>query len=134
MRNRNKSVIRAVRILLLSTFYLLLFSCAGSRHYHPIPAEGPPAIARYLELRSEVSVATMHFPAGTYSLVAEDDRGYYYRAPRKVAEHSAGAPIWHDGGIYVNKRDPRRLRGYVYWGGKLTHVGNLSRARHDLHD
>lgn len=113
---------------------ILLSACAGSRHYHAIPAEGPPATPRYLELRSETSVATMHFPAGTYSLAAEDDAGYYYRAPRKIAEHSAGAAILHDGGIYVSKRDSRRLRGYVYWAGQLTHLGNLSRVKHDFRD
>ena len=113
---------------------LLLSACAGSRHYHAIPAEGPPTTPRLLEVRSEVSVATMHFPAGTYLLTAEDDVGYYYRAPRKIAEHTAGTPIYHDGGIYVNKRDPRRLRGYVYWGGKLTHLGNLSRVKHQFAD
>jgi hypothetical protein len=113
---------------------LLIVSCAGSRHFQPIPGEGPPSVPRYLDLKSEVSVATMHFPAGAYSLYAEDDVGYYYRAPRKVAEHSAGTPIWHDGGIYVNKRDPYRLRGYIFWAGKLTHIGNLSGAPHALHD
>jgi hypothetical protein len=114
---------------------VLLCSCAGSRHYHPVPGEGPPTTPRYLEVSSEASVATMHFPAGTYSLNAEDDVGYYYRAPRKIAEHgAAGTPIFHDGGIYVNKRDPRRLRGYVYWAGKLTHLGNLSRVKHQFHD
>ena len=76
----------------------------------------------------------MHFPAGTYSLSAEDKKGYYYRAPRKVAEHSSGTSIWHDGGIYVSKRNPGKLRGYVYWGGALTHLGNLSRAKYEFRD
>jgi hypothetical protein len=76
----------------------------------------------------------MHFPAGVYSVCAEDDRGYYYSAPSKIAEHSTGTTKWHDGGIYVNKRDHRRLRGYVFWAGKLTHVGNLSGTQHEFHD
>jgi hypothetical protein len=120
--------------LLLFTLVFLLCSCAGSRHFHPIAAEGPPSAPRYLELKSGASVATLHFPAGVYSLYAEDDVGYYYRAPRKIAEHSRGTPIWHEGGIYVNKLDARRLRGYVFWAGKLTHLGNLSGTRHELHD
>lgn len=119
---------------LLLTLGLLLCSCAGNRHFHAIPAEGPPAAPRYLELESAASVATLHFPRGVYSLCAEDDVGYYYCAPHKIAEHSAGMPIWHDGGIYLSKRDDRRLRGYVFFAGKLTHVGNLSRTRHQLHD
>jgi hypothetical protein len=120
--------------LLLFTLVFFLCSCAGSRHFHPIPVEGPPSAPRYLELKSGASVATLHFPAGFYSLDAEDDVSYYYRAPRKIAEHAGGPPIWHDCGICVNKRDARRLRGYVFWAGKLTHVGNLSGTRHELHD
>jgi len=89
---------------------------------------------RYLDFGSDVSVATLHFPAGTYSLYAEDSAGFYYRAPRKIAEHSAGIPIEHDGGIYVSKRNSDRLRGYVSWGGKLTHVGDFSRRRHEFRE
>jgi hypothetical protein len=125
----------SIRFILPTLALLMLFcSCAGSRHFHPIPAEGPPSAPKYLEVRAAASVATMHFPAGVYSLYAEDDAGYYYRAPRKIAEHSAGTPIWHDGGIYVNKRHPLRLRGYVFWAGKLTHVGDLSETKHELHN
>jgi hypothetical protein len=76
----------------------------------------------------------MHFPAGTYSLYAEDNKGYYYRAPRKIAEHTSGTSIFHDGGIYVSKRDRRKLRGYVYWGGARTHLGNFSRTKYEFHD
>jgi hypothetical protein len=128
----------SVQRFLLSTlaflFSVALFSCAGGRHFHAIPAEGPIMAPRYLDLGSDISVATLHFPAGTYSLYAEDSAGFYYRAPRKIAEHAAGTPIWHDGGIYVSKRNSGRLRGYVSWGGKLTHVGNFSRRRHDFHE
>lgn len=113
---------------------LLLTSCAGSRHYHSIPAEGPPATPRYLELERDVKVATLHFPAGLYSLHAADDVGYYYAAPRKIAEHTSIGSKLREGGIYVNKRNPRKLRGYVIWGGARTHVGNLSRAKHEFRD
>ena len=113
---------------------LLLISCAGSRHYHPIPAEGPPSTARYLELEREASASTLHFPAGLYSLHAEDDVGYYYAAPQKIAQHTATGLRWREGGIYVNKRDPRKLRGYVILAGARTHVGNLSRVKHEFRD
>ena len=113
---------------------LVLTSCAGSRHYHPIPAEGPPETLRYLELRAEASVATLHFPAGVYSLHAADDVGYYYAAPRKIAQHTALGSKFREGGIYVNKRNPAKLRGYVILAGARTHVGNLSRVKHEFRD
>jgi len=112
----------------------LLSSCAGGRHLHAIPAEGPPPAPRYLELDSEVHVATLHFPAGVYTLNAVDKIGYYYGAPRKIAEHIGAGSAWHNGGIFVSKRNPAKLRGYVYRAGALTHVGNFPHAKHELHD
>jgi len=123
----------ATATLVVSLLAFLLASCAGSRHYHAIPAEGPPAVPKYLELERSVHVATLHFPIGTYSLRAADDNGYYYAAPRPVVQHTAVGSTLRKGGIYVNKRDPEKLRGYVYWGGALTHIGNFSRARHEFH-
>jgi hypothetical protein len=125
----NASTIKRFNAL---TIALLLTSCAGSRHFHPIPAEGPPAVPRYLELRSETQVATLHFPAGLYSLYATDDAGYYYAAPRKIAEHRGRGGVSHNGGIFVNKRNQSKLRGYIFLAGGLTHIGNLSRAEHEF--
>ena len=73
----------------------------------------------------------MHFPAGTYSLGAIDKIGYYYRAPRAVIA-AGGTP--RTGGIFVSRRDPRKLRGYVHLAGGVTHVGNLSHVPHRFHD
>jgi len=112
----------------------LLSGCAGGRHLHAVPAEGPSPVPRYLDLYSEVHAATLHFPAGVYTLNAVDKIGYYYRAPRKIAERLGAGSVWHNGGIFVSKRNPEKLRGYVYRAGALTHVGNFSRVRHDLHD
>src|SRR5205823_11470838 len=86
----------------------------------------------YLELRTAHAVGTLHFPAGLYVLDAVDDQGYYYRAPRRIVQHSFGASLTHDGGIFVSKRDPTKLRGYVILTTGLTHVGNLSRVKHEF--
>src|ERR1051325_2977327 len=99
----------------------ILAGCVGGRNYHSIPAEGPARTAGYLQLESEAQVATLHFPMGTYSLQAEDNIGYYYAAPQKIAEHTAAGSHLREGGIYVNKRNPNKLRGYVMWGGVRTH-------------
>jgi len=112
----------------------LLFGCAGSSHPRVItPSEGPPD-RQYLELYSDVHAATLHFPAGVYTLNAADKIGYYYRAPRKIAEHIGAGSVWRNGGIFVSKRNPEKLRGYVYRAGALTHVGNFSRTKHEFHD
>jgi hypothetical protein len=68
----------------------------------------------------------MHFPRGLYSLDSQDRNGYYYRTPTKVYQHSYGGSYPHDGGIFVSRRNQRKLRGYVITGGGITHVGNLS--------
>jgi hypothetical protein len=120
--------------LLLSTFALLLFACAGSSHPRAItPGEGVSS-PRYLELHSATQVATLHFPPGVYELNAEDKIGYYYRSPRKVGERIGGGTAWREGGIFVSKRNPEKLRGYVYRAGTITLVGNLSRRKYELRD
>ena len=117
---------RPFRLFLVVTCHLSFLGCAGSSHPQLIsPSEGPPT-RRYLELYSDKQIATLHFPAGVYTLDAADKIGYYYRAPRKVRE----GYTWRDGGIFVSRRDPQKLRGYVYRAGTITHVGNLSGVRH----
>ena len=114
---------RFVHVLLIFTSSFSLWACAGSSHPQLIsPSEGPPS-RRYIELLHEKQIATLHFPPGIYTLSASDKIGYYYRAPRKIRE---GGYAFRDGGIFVSKRDPQKLRGYVYRAGTITHVGNLS--------
>ena len=108
----------------------LLFGCAGSSHPRVItPSEGPPN-RQYLELYSDVHAATLHFPAGVYTLNAADKIGYYYRAPRKIAEHAGSGALWREGGIFVSKRNSDKLRGYVFRAGTVTLVANFSGAKH----
>src|SRR5438552_11306911 len=122
-------MLRFLQLFLLLTFYFLISGCAGSSHPRLIsPSEGPSS-SRYLEIYSELHVATLHFPAGVYTLSAADKIGYYYRAPRKIAERTGSGSLWREGGIFVSKRNPQKLRGYVYRAGTITHVGNFSRAQ-----
>ena len=87
---------------------------------------------RVIELRREVSAGTIHFPPGLYSLDTEDGKGYYYRAPVKVYQRSFSGRLPHDGGIFVSKRNQRKLRGYVVMPSGITHVGNLSGADYEF--
>ena len=133
MNRDEKSKFGSVYVLIL-TSYFCLSGCAGSSHPRLVsPSEGPIA-PRYLELSREKQIATLHFPAGVYTLNAVDKIGYYYRAPKKIAEHIGGGSIGRDGGIFVSKRDPQKLRGYVWRAGAITHVGNFSHAQHRLFD
>ena len=121
---------KSTSLFLLSTLAFLLSSCAGSTHPRLVTPSGGPISPRYLEIYSEPHAATLHFPAGVYTLNAVDKIGYYYRAPRKIAEHFGGGSLWREGGIFVSKRDPQKLRGYVYHAGTITQVGNFSRVKH----
>jgi hypothetical protein len=123
--------LKAKRFLLSTLAFLLCCSCAN--HHFYVPAEGPPSDApRFVELHADRQIATLHFPAGTYSFYAVDDVGYYYRAPRKIVQHTGGASVPRNGGIFVSKQDPKRLRGYIFFAGALTHVGDLSHAPHEF--
>src|SRR5437762_8565600 len=111
---------------------LLLSSCGGSHHFRATTAAETTSTPPHLELRSEHSVGTLHFPRGIYVLEAVDDKGYYYRAPRRIVQHSFSGSLSHKGGIFVAKRNPKKLRGYVILSTGLTHVGNLSRTDHQF--
>ena len=126
--------LRSLLRFLLSTFAFLLFTGCANHHFQVV-AEAPPADApHYVDLAAGVQIATLHFPPGPYSFYAVDDAGYYYRAPRQIAEHRGSIPVLHNGGIYVSKGRPKRLRGYVYMAGGITHVGNLTRAHYEFRD
>ncbi|HMJ06347.1 MAG TPA: hypothetical protein VK474_08860 [Chthoniobacterales bacterium] len=87
----------------------------------------------YADLLEERSIATFHFPRGLYTLEAEDNGGYYYRAPRQLTKHAFSGLQPYDGGIYVRKAKRQQFRGYVVWAGGRTKIGNLTRARIDFH-
>src|SRR4051812_35518445 len=106
---------------------LITAGCGGTDRRRSVNPAGTTA-APFLELRRNASASTIHFPRGIYSLDSEDRNGYYYRAPTKVYQHSFGAGYPHDGGIFVSKRNPRKLRGYVIMASGITHIGNLSGA------
>lgn len=110
----------------------ILFSCAGSSHPRVIPPGEGIAVPRFIELNTGAQIATLHFPAGTYELNAEDKIGYYYRLPGKISEHIGGGAVGRDGGIFVSKRSSQKLRGYIYRAGAITLVGNLSHSRHQF--
>lgn len=85
-------------------------------------------------MKSATSASTLHFSAGIYTLEDSDKNGNYYRAPRPVMKHSFAGAQPYDGGIFVNARDPRRLRGYLIWAGGRTQVGDFSAVAHEFQD
>jgi hypothetical protein len=119
---------RAIVIAVAIMAALLLGGCGGTDRRHSVNPAGTTATPPFIELRSDTSAGTIHFPRGLYSLDSEDHHGYYYRAPGKVYQRSFSGRLPYDGGIFVSKRNQRKLRGYVIMPGGLTHVGNLSGA------
>jgi hypothetical protein len=110
---------------------LFLTGCGGSDRRQPVnPAA--TTTAPFIDLLSETSAGTIHFPRGRYSLDTEDRHGYYYRAPGKVHQRTFAGRMPYDGGIFVSKRNPRKLRGYVVMPGGVTHVGNLSGSNYQF--
>jgi hypothetical protein len=124
--------LRTTAIFTALVAVLLLTGCGGTDRRHSVSPAGTTSAPPYLELRSKISAGTLHFPIGRYVLDSEDGNGYYYRAPRKIVQRAFAGGYPRDGGIFVSKRDQRKLRGYVIMPGGLTHVGNLSRADYEL--
>ena len=117
---------------LISTLAFLLSGCGGSQHPRALNEAGGTGVAQFIELRREVHASTLHFPAGTYVLSNRDKIGYYYQAPRKILQNTAAGRYPREGGIFVSKRNSGKLRGYIYLGGAITHVGNFSRADYEF--
>jgi hypothetical protein len=123
---------RVLTIALGLTAALFFTGCGGTDRRRSVNPAASTSTPQYIELRSKTSAGTLHFPPGLYTLDSEDPKGYYYRAPRKVYQRSFSGRLPRDGGIFVSKRDQRKLRGYVIMPGGLTHVGNLSRADYEF--
>jgi hypothetical protein len=74
----------------------------------------PPVSA--IELTAPAMVtemgATTTFPAGKYRPAYEDERGYYFEAPRKVLVDDV-ATYAFDGGVYVLRGQTAPTRWYV---------------------
>ena len=122
---------RTVTLALTLSALVFLGGCGGTDRRHqvnPAATNVPP----FIELVSETSASTIHFPRGLYQLESEDNHGYYYRAPVKVYQRNFSGRMPYDGGIFVSKRNQRKLRGYVVMPGGVTHVGNLSGANYQF--
>jgi len=122
---------RAIAIVAGLCATIIFSGCGGTDRRHSVNSAATIA-APYLELRADISAGTLHFPRGIYVLDTEDRNGYYYRAPRKIHQRGFYSAIPRDGGIFVSKRNQKKLRGYVIMPSGLTHVGNLSSADYEF--
>ncbi len=126
-----KATRAALTVSLFALIVIAFSGCGGTDRRQPVNPAATTA-APFLELRRDTRAGTIHFPRGVYTLDTEDRKGYYYRTPTRVYQHSFGGSYPHDGGIFVSKRNPRQLRGYVMMAGGITHVGNLSGSDYQL--
>jgi hypothetical protein len=119
------------RIVRLVAAVVALASPLGCATHDQIAQSAP---GTYLELDSSPAASTIHFPRGIYVLEKSDAAGFYYRAPQSVIKHSFAGPQPYDGGIFVTRRQPARLRGYIIWAAGLTKIGDLTRQPHVFRD
>ena len=110
----------------------LITACATERNYRPLPPGEGPAVPRVVDIRDNLSISTIHFPRGSYWLEAEDDAGYYYRAPGPVMKHAFAGFQQYDGGIFVRKGKREKVRGYIVWAGGRTKIGDVSPDDYDF--
>ena len=110
----------------------LVTACASERNFRTLPPGEGPAVPQSIEVREEVSISTVHFPAGVYSLHAEDDAGYYYRSPRQLTKHAFAGFQQYDGGVFIRKGSRPRVRGYIVWAGGRTKIGELDKDDYEL--
>lgn len=106
---------------------MLLASCASA------PPDRRP-VPRAIELLDEPQISTFHFPRGVYVLADSDASGFYYAAPRHVIKHGFPGSLPYRGGIFVQREDHRKIRGYVIWAGGRTKIGNLAHANYQFRE
>src|SRR2546423_15576398 len=82
------------RAVVTVLFALLFAGCGGTDRRRSVNSSATTQ-PHFLELRSNISAGTIHFPRGIYSLETEDRNGYYYPAPGKVYQHSVGGSYGH---------------------------------------
>ena len=70
---------------------------------NPAATNVPP----FIELISDTSASTIHFPRGLYQLESEDNHGYYYRSQVKVYQRNYLGRTPYEGGISVSKKNQR---------------------------
>jgi hypothetical protein len=115
----------AFRFVALLIVLLALAACAGDRTLHRVGITEQDGAPTQLQLARSRSLGTLHFPAGTYVRYAADRTGWYYQAPRKIIQHSWGGSVGYSGGLFIDRRDPNKTRGYIVWDAGLTKVGTV---------
>lgn len=61
-------------------------------------------------------VIHLDMPAGTYTPLYEDERGYYYQAPQKITGRDSGMPLLLDGGLYLERTESKPKKIYFLRG------------------
>ena len=95
------------RLFVIAATSILFAGCNSFNHGKSFRAiESTPPI-KAIELEAPASVsgdegATMTFPVGKYKPAYEDDRGFYFEAPRKVLKDDI-ATYAFDGGVIVER-------------------------------
>ena len=88
------------QLLLLFPLATVLCGCSSLRGL----TSTPPVKALVLEAPTELTFSMVgskaSLPAGEYKPILEDNRGYYYMAPTKIAFRDLGSYM-HDGGLIV---------------------------------
>ena len=79
---------------------------------HPITSEVPASIELTAPAFVSDQGATTTFPPGKYKPVFEDERGYYYEAPKKVLMDDVAVYAF-DGGVYVVRGETAPTHWYV---------------------
>ena len=92
---------------------VVMCGCASRQSaLRPIASDAPASI----ELTAPVIVsdqgASTTFPPGKYKPVFEDERGYYYEAPKKVLRDDIAVYAF-DGGVYVVRGETAPTRWYI---------------------
>ena len=112
LRSANKMARFSLTIALLG-IWVLTCGCAGRKSaMRPISSDAPASIELTAPAMITDQGATTTFPPGIYKPAFEDERGYFYEAPKKVLMDDVAVYAF-DGGVYVMRGETAPTRWYV---------------------
>lgn len=108
-------IVQILRFILL-LMVALIGACSSVAHnYRVVGPQDTSKAARLIYVAHPFKTILGEYPSGSYTLVGQDDKGYFYQAQQKIVAHwTIGGTTLNEAGIYL--RTPISAQAYIIEG------------------